>query len=559
MRTQYKLLIIILINFFTLLGLAIMLHNFQSKQKAMLLESYNVQLSKNVDNHILVGSNTLHQVANDYTFWDDMVKFVSTHDQDWAKENIGTMMTNFKLDAVWVYDTLSNNFYFEKNGPYNGPINIPGGLEIIETLKTTKFIKTHVLYENSVVEIIGATIHPTDDPERLTEPKGFFLIAKVWDRSYLERLEKFTEAHLTVEKSLNSQIKSEVMVIYNPILSWDNKTIGYIRIEKESLIWEEFGKTSQKMIGLIVVFALVTLISFTFFSSLWVNKPLRLIEDLLISPDIVKLRKLKTYSIEFNKIRKHIVKFYKTNKDLELATEKAEKANRIKTNFLANMNHEIRTPLNGILGFSELLFIVGNTHPKSVKYIELIRKCCNSLLHTVDSILDISLVQAKELELYKKTFFINNFLNEVNAKFGNVVENEGKHISISIVKIENDSEVLYNDINMLHKVMYYLMDNAIKFTHEGRIEIGCFNNIEEYIFYVKDTGIGINYSDQDFIFDYFRQVDESSTRSFGGNGLGLAISKGIIEELGGIIWVHSDPGVGSTFYFSLPAHISEFI
>lgn len=505
MRTQYKLLIIILINFFVLLLLALLIRYFHSEQKEILRKSYNKQLSKNVDNIILVGSNTLRQVVNDYTFWDDMVQFVNTHDPGWAKENLGTMMTNFKFDAVWVYDTLKNNFYFEKDLAYNGPSAIPEISEIIVKLRTTKFIKTHILFENNIIEIIGATIHPTDDPERLSVPKGFFFIAKVWDRNYLDQLEKLTEAHLTLEKCSKITNDSEAMVIYNPVFSWDNKTIGYIRIEKPSLLWHEFGKTSQKMIGLIIVFAFITLISFTFFSSLWVNKPLRLIEDLLVSPDIVKLRKLKKFSTEFNTIRKHIVKFYKINKDLVLAMEKAEKANRIKTNFLANMNHEIRTPMNGILGFSEKLFAIGDTHPNREQYIELVRKSCKALLHTIDSMLDISLVQAHQLTLHKRTFGINNFLNEVSNRMCNEIEK--KHISLRFVKTESDFDKLYSDDSMLHKVMYYLIDNAIKFTEEGSVEIGCFSNIEEYIFYVKDTGIGISYSDQEFIFEYFRQVD----------------------------------------------------
>lgn len=264
-------------------------------------------------------------------------------------------------------------------------------------------------------------------------------------------------------------------------------------------------------------------------------------------------KKNEEYFALNEELEENIRRIQNINNELKIAKEKAEESDRLKSAFLANMSHEIRTPLNGILGFSALLRKNGISKESHDRYSVIIENSGKRLLSVVNDIFDISLIQADQLKIDKANIEINELLDEIHLFYQTVQKEKLDKIDLHLVK-NSDTEIeLNNDKNRLHQIFKNLIDNAFKFTDEGKIEFGYLpiqNN--EITFYVSDTGIGIPTSYQKTIFTAFRQVDDSITREYEGAGLGLAITFGLLKQMGGRIWLDSVKGKGTTFYFTLP-------
>ncbi len=242
-----------------------------------------------------------------------------------------------------------------------------------------------------------------------------------------------------------------------------------------------------------------------------------------------------------------------TLEQLGEAKESAEESDRLKSAFLANMSHEIRTPMNGILGFSELLRTPGLTGDEQLEYIRIIEKSGARMLNIINDIIDISKIEAglikpelTESNINEQVEFIYNFFKP---------ETEAKGMKISFkISLTAKEATMITDREKLYAILTNLVKNAIKYTARGVIEIGYHKQHEYLVFYVKDTGIGIPEDRQAAIFERFVQADIEDRKAQQGAGLGLAITKSYIEMLGGKIWVESEEGIGSTFFFTLPCN-----
>ena len=241
---------------------------------------------------------------------------------------------------------------------------------------------------------------------------------------------------------------------------------------------------------------------------------------------------------------------------LKEAKERAEESDRLKSAFLANMSHEIRTPMNAILGFTDLIMNDMLSPEEGKKYLEVIKSSGENLLNIINDIIDISKIESGQLKIKKETFDLHNLLDELKDISRNLIYQSQKPISLIVQEgISNDNFFIKADPYRLHQILLNLLTNAIKFTKEGYIELGYIIKDENTLqFFVKDTGQGIASQHKNLIFERFRQVDETSIRKFGGTGLGLAITKSLISMMKGQIWLESEPGKGSKFYFSIPCH-----
>jgi PAS domain S-box-containing protein len=244
----------------------------------------------------------------------------------------------------------------------------------------------------------------------------------------------------------------------------------------------------------------------------------------------------------------------RAEKALLQAKVKAEESDRLKSMFLSNMSHEIRTPMNAIVGFAEMLHDTDLKRIEKDKFIDAIIRSGDSLLHLINDIIDISKIEAGQLKLTSAECNINELLNELELDFTSELERHRKsNILLHIQKGFNAPEFrIYTDPVRLRQVLSNLIGNAIKFTDEGFIEIGYRIESGELLFYVRDSGVGISPEHQKLIFERFGQVKTQESRNLEGTGLGLTISKNLVELLGGKIWVDSYPGEGSTFCFTLP-------
>jgi PAS domain S-box-containing protein len=237
--------------------------------------------------------------------------------------------------------------------------------------------------------------------------------------------------------------------------------------------------------------------------------------------------------------------------DLIVSKERAEEGDRLKTAFLANMSHEIRTPMNGILGFASLLKEQKLTGEEQQEYIAIIEKSGVRMLNIINDIVDISKIESGQMNVYISKTNINEQIGFTYNFFR--YEAEQKGLQLLFTKSLPASEaIILTDREKVYAILTNLVKNAIKFTPTGVIEFGYHLSNAVLTFYVKDTGIGIPADRQQAVFDRFIQADIGDKRAFQGAGLGLSISKAYVQMLGGKIWVESEEGKGSTFYFTLP-------
>jgi len=245
--------------------------------------------------------------------------------------------------------------------------------------------------------------------------------------------------------------------------------------------------------------------------------------------------------------------------ELISAKEKAEESDRLKSAFLANMSHEIRTPMNGILGFSELLKEPDLSGEVKQEYIDIIEKSGARMVSIINDIVDISKIESGQMKVSLLETNINEQIEFISTLFTPEAESKGLQILFKNALPSNQS-IIKTDRQKIQAILSNLVKNALKFTKEGTIEIGYFlvpGSVEKrhalslLTFYVKDTGIGISKEKHTIIFERFRQGSESLTREYEGAGLGLSISKAYVEMLGGKMWVESESGKGSTFYFTI--------
>jgi PAS domain S-box-containing protein len=273
--------------------------------------------------------------------------------------------------------------------------------------------------------------------------------------------------------------------------------------------------------------------------------------DMAFELSLLKDLVCQASSILFNRKREN---------DALIAKKKAEESDKLKSVFLANLSHEIRTPMNAIMGFSQLLSLPSLGKDKKKQYIDIINTKGNMLIKLINDIIDASKVEAGQLTIVNISFRLHALLKSIKSFYDNeklFEQREAVEIVLSLPNEYNEIEIK-SDEGRLEQVLTNLLSNALKFTEKGKIEFG-YTIKEDFLeFFVKDTGIGIDESKHKRIFDRFKQVEANLLHSQAGAGLGLAISKGIVELLDGKIWVESSLGKGTTFKFLIPFVKSTF-
>jgi signal transduction histidine kinase len=235
-----------------------------------------------------------------------------------------------------------------------------------------------------------------------------------------------------------------------------------------------------------------------------------------------------------------------------------EYANRMKNEFLANMSHELRTPLNGIIGFTEFLIDEkpGPLRPKQKEYLGDVLNSARHLLQLINDVLDLAKVEAGKMELHPETFPVRKAVEEVTAVIKGIAQK--KHIAMGI-EVSDGLDAVTLDQHKFKQVLYNLLSNAVKFSHEGGQVAIHARRLDPHRLevQVRDTGIGIKAEDINRLFTEFEQLDSGTARRFEGTGLGLALTKKIVEFQGGRIGVQSEPGKGSVFTVVLPVMTGE--
>lgn len=255
--------------------------------------------------------------------------------------------------------------------------------------------------------------------------------------------------------------------------------------------------------------------------------------SLTISRDITKLKEAFTDRI-------------KANKEIEASS-------RLKSSFLANISHEIRTPLNSVVGFSNLLLSDDLSQEVREEYVDHINFNSEKLLQIIGDIVDLSRLESSQIEISYEETSLNSIIDEIVRETREVIKRNEKPIVLNIRNnFSEGGDLVFTDRVWLKRVLHHLMDNAVKFTLDGSIELTCFLESEKLMFRIKDTGIGINKENLSRIFEEFRQEIGGHHRPFEGLGVGLTLAREVVERMGGKISVQSEKGIGSEFGFWLP-------
>ncbi|RQW81060.1 MAG: PAS domain S-box protein [Methanothrix sp.] len=254
-------------------------------------------------------------------------------------------------------------------------------------------------------------------------------------------------------------------------------------------------------------------------------------------------------------LRVEIEDHSRTEEALLAAKDAAEAAGQAKSDFMANMSHEIRTPMNAVIGMTSLLLDDETLNPEQKDFVETIRMSGDALMVIINDILDFSKMQEDKVILENQPFDLGCCVEEALDLVAKKASEKRLNLAYTIDK--NVPEVIIGDPNRLRQILSNLLNNAVNFTEHGEIKLSVsgqmLEDCNEILFAVQDTGIGISQDQMDFLFQPFSQINNTTTRDYGGTGLGLVISKKLAELMGGKIWAKSEPGKGSTFNFTIQA------
>ncbi len=288
----------------------------------------------------------------------------------------------------------------------------------------------------------------------------------------------------------------------------------------------------------------------------FLSKPFDLVEVALRILNLLHINYLHKQLLNQNyileeRVKKRTEELRLQNEELKTAWKKAEASDRLKTSFINNISHEIRTPLNGIIGFTQLLSEPDISIEEREKYLEIIYESGDRLISTVTNFMDISLLNSGNMEITFKDVATDIIVLEMAEKIERVCKKQNLELEIQIDPLVQ-CETVKTDELLVKKVFSHLVDNALKFTREGKIIIGVKTRQNDLCFFIKDSGIGISDENRKDIFQNFAQHEFGLTRNYEGSGLGLSISKGLVRLLGGEIWFENNQEKGTTFYFTIP-------
>jgi signal transduction histidine kinase len=264
---------------------------------------------------------------------------------------------------------------------------------------------------------------------------------------------------------------------------------------------------------------------------------------------------LKKFSSELEeRIREATADLAEQNTRLQWQSRELEKANRLKSEFLASMSHELRTPINALIGYTALMLdrIYGELTPRQEDGLTRIQSSAQHLLALINDILDLAKIEAGRMPLHLEDVSLKEVLTEISQQMEPLIKKK-TGLTFAVEAPARDLQ-LHTDRMKVKQILLNLLSNAVKFTHKGGVWLTATDLGDTVRIDVRDTGIGIKGTDLEAIWEDFRQVDQSRTREFGGTGLGLSITRKLVDALGGTVETKSEYGEGSTFSIILPLH-----
>ena len=520
---------------------------YKSKLEKQVIASSKAQFSNEINSLFELNSAFMVRTVNFYTFWDEFVAAINTNDKKWIKENI-TIISFYHFNYIGVYNKnfeivqeLSDSKYDPKDIISN---------DALANLHTNKFTHFYAKVPEGLMEVSAATIHPTRDPEHnRTEPEGYLVVGRIFDAKMITDLSAISGARVSIispADSLTNNDRKTVSAKLN-LPGWNGKNIAVVVFNRDLNL--NFNATKNIMY-IILAFVILALLVSDVIARRCINKPLKLVTNILKTDNRESIIELKKSPAEYGNIGSLFEEYVKQKEELNIAKEKAEESDRLKSAFLANMSHEIRTPMNAIVGFSDLIEFETDLMKKR-QYVKIIQNSSSNLLNLIVDIVDLSKIEIGAMQLNYTDFLVSDIFNELHEIYEVDLNKKDKGSIKLSYSLNEDSISINSDPYRIKQILSNLLGNAVKFTSEGEIKFSCNRIKDEVIFSVTDTGTGIPEGDQKKIFQRFIKFDYEG-RNQDGTGIGLSLVEKLVTLLNGKVWLISEYGKGSSFFFSIP-------
>ena len=570
---QNRILLLIILIGVLMIAAVVLTRVLDNERVETMLNSAKDDKGKILQRVVMQNFKNLRDFAVDNTNWDEMANFTRNPDTVWAKDNIDISLPTFDIQMAWVFNSNLDPIYSTMPGFHGRTPEFPlSRLEIQDLSSDEKTYDFYLMIDTLKVRVCGGKIFSSLDKMR-ANPSGYLFVGRVIKLNNTKEIGEFAGTGISInlvrEKitpPADSISKRDYKVInFLPLKNWKGETTGWLRSESELLMAKEYENRSQTIIQALAAGLILALALFALILIRMINRPLKLLTNAMITEDADATDKLQGEESEFGKIATLMKDFFiqkkllvseieerkKMEVELKLAVEKAEESDRLKTAFLNNISHEIRTPMNAIVGFSELLSEPRLTAADRTEFIAIIKESTNRLLRIITDLISLSTLDTGQAVIEEECVNLNGLLKVVMAQVSKETDSEKVELRMDAA-LKDDHSFILADRTKLTQVLANLLNNAAKFTSEGIIDFGYSIRKGEIEFFVRDTGIGIPAEKFEQIFARFQQVDDSMSRPFGGAGLGLPISKAYVELMGGRIWLKSEIGKGSEFYFTIP-------
>ncbi len=553
-NTYFKIIILILtLSSISIILFAGLLFYVKKQQQIDYVETKN-QFKKDVLAIYKMEVLQNESYVNDIVYWDEFTKYISTRNEEWFNKSVATSLNTLNFDKIIVIDKAGNLIIEKSKNP-----DILNDLKVSEAIKNIKLHDLLRFYKKTnagYVEVIGSGIYKsTNANKKFGKPYAYFFVVRILNNAFFEKLNIITNSNCEVTNTPYAEKDSEVSIEIE--MQDENKAkLGnflFVRNYNNNFI------ILNNIIYFITLFSFLNLLIYFLFIRKWVNNPLNLVRKILENNNTKAINSLVQYKGEFG----YIGKLFKNNKEheklLKKAKLKAEQNDKLKSVFLANLSHEIRTPMNAILGFTNLLKNDKLNSDDTKEYLETIEKSGNNLVLIINDLIEMSKIDAKQITPNYTSVDLNKCLDEIYETLKITIPTDKKIAFVFEKDKSNNKTYVTIDETKVKQILVNLINNAIKYTDEGKISFGfeIHSEQKEIHFYVKDTGYGISPEDQALIFDRFKRIDNDYTTKSSGLGLGLSITKAYLDMMQGKIRLTSSIGNGSTFYFSIPLELAS--
>lgn len=529
----------------------------QRTKDNLLISTNEVQLGRTASILFEMRHNEYKRLVYDYSFWDELYTFTSKPSPEWAKNNLTAYIHTYKASATYIFNKKNELVYFASDSVFSKlPRNIINK-QLIGQIYKHKLFQTFIISNSTIIEVSGATIHKTNDEHRVGVPSGVIIACKIWDQTVLDIFKKAIIGDVEfTQRPLRSDL-AKAQIRYNlPIIDQQGKTTAFLTLTKSLKGITEARSITTVVAHITLALALITTIILLIIIKRLIGRPLTLLGEIISNKDLEKIENLKKYGTQFRYLGEIIDAYIRQGEELQIALEKAKESDRLKSAFLSNMSHEIRTPLNGIIGFSQLICRPNITEAKRENFQKTIAHCGDDLIKIINDILDISKIELGQVRIQPTWFSAFELFEELEDIYPVILADFQKEQLKIVFKTPEHDVRIYLDKSKVKQTLTNLINNAVKYTSEGGIEISFKIRERAITFEVRDTGPGIRPEDQRLLFQLFSQLNNDNTKLHG-VGLGLAIAKGLTSLQNGAITLKSELGKGSTFSITIPLNFSK--